>query len=52
MGANGLQKVEDLDGEEGISPKDISPEVEKKQMGPVNSDNGSNRTDVYHESNL
>ena len=52
MGANGLQKVEDLNGEEGISPKDISPEVEKKQMGPVNSDNGSKRTDVYHESNL
>ena len=52
MGANGLQKVENSNGEEGISPKDISPEVEKKQMGPVNSDNGSNRTDVYHESNL
>ena len=52
MGANGLQKVEDLDSEEGKSPKDISPEIEKKQMGPVNSDNGSNRTDVYHESNL
>ena len=51
-GANGLQKVEYLDGEEGISPKEISPEIKKKQMDPVNCDNGSNRTDVYHESNL
>ena len=25
MGANGLQKVEDVDGEEGISPDDINP---------------------------
>ena len=52
MGANGLQKVEDLDGKEVISPKEKSPEIEKKQMGPLNSDKGSNRTNVYHESNL
>ena len=52
MGGNGLQKVEDLKSEEGISPKDISPEEEKKYMCPVNSDNVSKRTDVYHESNL
>ena len=25
MGANGLQKVEDLDGKESISPDDINP---------------------------
>ena len=52
MGANGLQKVEDLDGKEGISHREISPEIENKQMGPVNSEYGSNRTDVYHESDI
>ena len=29
MGANGLQKVEDLNGEEGISPENISPRVKE-----------------------
>ena len=38
MGANGLQKVEDVDGEEGISPDDINPGMKESiECGPVNS---------------
>ena len=38
MGANDLQKVEDLDGEEGISPNNINPGMNKSiELGPVNS---------------
>ena len=38
MGANGLQKVEDLNGEEGISPNNINPGMkESSELGPVNS---------------
>ena len=38
MGTNGLQKVEDLDDEEGISPEYINPGVMKSiELGPVNS---------------
>ena len=38
MGANGLQKVEDLDGEEGISPDNINPGLKESiELGPVNS---------------
>ena len=38
MGANGLQKVEDVDGEEGISPDNINPGMnESIELGPVNS---------------
>ena len=38
MGANGLQKVEDLDGKEGISPDNINPGMKESiELGPVNS---------------
>ena len=38
MGANGLQKVEDLNGEEGISPNKTNPGVKESiKTGPVNS---------------
>ena len=38
MGANGLQKVEELHGEEGISPENMNPGVMKSiELGPVNS---------------
>ena len=38
MGANGLQKVEDLDGKDGISPEQINPGMMKSiELGPVNS---------------
>ena len=38
MGANGLYKVEDVDGEEGISADDINPGMnESIELGPVNS---------------
>ena len=38
MGANGLQKVEDLDGEEGVRPDNINPGMNKSiELGPVNS---------------
>ena len=38
MGANGLQKVEDEDGEEGISPENINPGMKVSiELGPVNS---------------
>ena len=38
MGANGLQKVEDLDGKEGISPDNINPVMKESiELGPVNS---------------
>ena len=29
MGANGLQKVEDINGEEGISPNNINPGIKE-----------------------
>ena len=49
MGANGLQKVEDLDGEEGISPNNINPGMkESSELGPVNSvENVSKRNMMY-----
>ena len=38
MGANGLQKVEYVDGEEGISPDIINPGMKESiELGPVNS---------------
>ena len=38
MGANGLQKIEDLDGEEGISPDNINPSMKESiELGPINS---------------
>ena len=38
MGANGLQKVEDLNGEEGISPDNLNPGMKESiEWGPVNS---------------
>ena len=37
MGANGLQKVEDLDGEEGISPDNVNPGMKESiELGSVN----------------
>ena len=38
MGANGLQKVKDVDSEEGISPDNINPGMKESiELGPVNS---------------
>ena len=54
MGANGLLKVEDVDGEEGISPDNINPGMKESiELGPVNSWQWEQeKYDVYYEGNL
>ena len=46
--------MEDVDGEEGISPENINPGMnESIELGPVNSWQWEQeKHDVYYESNL